>query len=149
MPTAAALSLAPGLPGNRVVMRAEHEHARALAELDREGVAPALGACEAMARERDAAVLEIAGQGRLPRRVVAAAEEPGERGGGVVAHQHRLERRGRRDGAAGAAVEPPPQRPQQQPGRRVGDRSQLKTTTPRATWPVRSAVKPSLISSIL
>ena len=58
-------------------MRAQHQDARTLAELDREGVAAALGAGEAVARERDAAVLQVAGQGRLSRRVVAAAEEAG------------------------------------------------------------------------
>jgi hypothetical protein len=31
----------------------------------------------------------------------------------------------------------------------LGGLAQSKVTTPRATWPVRSAAKPSLISSIL
>jgi hypothetical protein len=35
------------------------------------------------------------------------------------------------------------------PGDDVVERDQSNVTTPRATWPVRSAAKPSLISSIL
>ena len=46
----------------------------------------------------------------------------------------------------GGRVELAQAEPQQQPAQREG-RAQLKTTTPRATWPVLSAVKPSLIWS--
>jgi hypothetical protein len=84
-----------------------------------------------MPRERDVAVLEVAGQGRLPLDRVAAAEEPGQRERRVVAGQDRLEWSRRRDRAAGAAEEPP-QRPQQQPAQEEAG-AQLNTTTPRAT----------------
>jgi hypothetical protein len=90
------------------MMRAQHEHARALAKLDREGLPVALGAGEAMTAEGDAAVLQIAGQGRLARRIVAPAEEPGQRRGRIISHEDRLKRGGRRDRAAGAGIEPPP-----------------------------------------
>jgi hypothetical protein len=99
-----------------------------------------------MTRERDAAVVEVAGQGRLALGRVAAAEEPGQRERRVVAGQDRLEGNRRRDRAAGAAGDEPPQRPQQQPAQEEAG-AQLNTTTPRATCPVRSAVKPSLIWS--
>src|SRR4029453_17592380 len=101
-----------------------------------------------MPRERDAAVLQVARQGRLSRRVFPPAQETDERRGRVVAHQDRLPRGGRRDRTAGAGVEPPPERPREQP-LQEGARAQLNTTTPRATCPVRRAVKPSLMSSSL
>jgi hypothetical protein len=91
-------------------------------------------------------MLEVAGQGRLARGGVAAAEQPGQRERRVVAGQDRLQGSRRRDRAAGAAADEPPQRPQQQPAQEEAG-AQLNTTTPRATCLVRSAVKPSLIWS--
>jgi len=91
-------------------------------------------------------MLEVAGKRRLTSRVVAAGQQAGERERLVVAREHLIQGHRRCHRSAGAAGGEPPQRPQQQPAQREG-RAQLKTTTPRATWPVLSAVKPSLIWS--
>jgi hypothetical protein len=99
-----------------------------------------------MAAEGHPAMLEVAGERDLARGGVAVGEQPGEREGRVVAGEDPLERRRGRQRAAGRADEQPPQRPQQQPAQEEAG-AQLNTTTPRATCPVRSAVKPSLIWS--
>jgi len=57
---------------------AQHERPRPFAQVDRVGVACALRPREAVTGDRDAAVLEVAGQGRLACRRVAAAEQTGE-----------------------------------------------------------------------
>jgi hypothetical protein len=92
-------------------MCAQHEDACALAELDREGLAGALRRREAMAREGDAAVLEVSRERGLPRGIVTPAQQTGQRQGRIVAGQNRLEWRRRPDRAARAATEQPPQRP--------------------------------------
>ena len=128
-------------------MGAQDEDAIARSDLDGVGLAVPFVAREGMTAEGDAAVLEVAGHGGLTARRVAADQEAGEVPGRVIAREHLVERSGRRHGPGRAAIQQPPDRAQDESEEAKARPVQLKTTTPRATWPLRIAVKPSLISS--